>query len=220
MRQTFHPFYRDGAWDSNGTGDKGNNRPQQARPEELEMDHLSIAKKIRRLRQRNKMTLEEMAKKTGFTKSYLSMIELGKKSPPIATMSKIAKALQVDIAAFFEQKKPEDHISVVRKAKRQTVVRNGNIFGYRYDSLAQTKRYKKMEPFVITLPNRSIERGYFDHEGEELFYVLEGRINFLYGDKKITLEEGDCVYFDSGIPHRGEGAGDQVARALVVICGP
>jgi transcriptional regulator with XRE-family HTH domain len=219
LRQTFHPFCRDGACDSNGTGDKGNNRPPQARPEELEMDHLSIAKKIRRLRQRNKMTLEEMAKKTGFTKSYLSMIEVGKKSPPIATMSKIAKALQVDIAAFFEQKKPEDHISVVRKAKRQTVVRNGNIFGYRYDSLAQTKRYKKMEPFVITLPNRSIERGYFDHEGEELFYVLEGRINFLYGDKKITLEEGDCVYFDSGIPHRGEGAGNQVARALVVICG-
>ena len=196
------------------------NRPVQGRQDENGMDHLSIAKKIRRLRQYHKMTLEKMAQKTGFTKSYLSMIERGKKSPPIATMSKIAKALQVDMGAFFEQKKPEDHISIVRKASRQTVVRDGNIFGYRYDSLAQTKRYKKMEPFVITLPNRSIERGYFDHEGEELFYVLEGRISFLYGDKTIMLEEGDCVYFDSSIPHRGEGVGDQVARALVVIYNP
>ncbi|MCX5840520.1 MAG: cupin domain-containing protein [Deltaproteobacteria bacterium] len=199
---------------------KVTNRSLRTHPDEPGMDHLAIAKKIRRLRQSNKMTLEGMAEKTGFTKSYLSMIELGKKSPPIATMSKIAKALQVDIAAFFEQKKPEDHISIVRKAKRQTVVRDGTIFGYRYDLLAQTKRYKKMEPFIITLPNQSMEREYFDHEGEELFYVLEGRINFFYGDKKITLEEGDCVYFDSGIPHRGEGAGDQVAKALVVICGP
>jgi transcriptional regulator with XRE-family HTH domain len=220
LRQTFPPSYRHGEWNTSEARSEGDNQPLQARLKESEMDQLTIAKKIRRLRQRNKMTLERMAEKTGFTKSYLSMIELGKKSPPIATMSKIAKALQVDIAAFFEQKKPEDHISVVKKAERQTVVRDGNIFGYRYDSLAQMKRYKKMEPFVITLPNRSIEKGYFDHEGEELFYVLEGRINFLYGDKKITLEEGDCVYFDSGIPHRGEGAGNQVARALVVICGP
>lgn len=198
---------------------KETNRSLQPHQDELAMDQLAIAKKIRRLRHRNKMTLEEMAEKTGFTKSYLSMIELGKKSPPIATMSKIAKALQVDIAAFFEQKKLEDRISIVRRGMRQTVVRDGTIFGYRYDLLAQTKRYKKMEPFIITLPNQSTERGCFDHEGEEIFYVLEGRINFFYGDKRITLEEGDCVYFDSGIPHRGEGAGDQVAKAFVVICG-
>lgn len=181
------------------------------------MDELKISRKIRQIRLKNNLTLEKVAERTGFTKSYLSMIESGKKSPPIASLSKIAKALHVDIAAFFEEKKPEDRIIVVRKRERKTVVRNGTIFGYRYESIAPAKRQKKMEPFVITLPSHSREGNRFDHEGEELLYVLEGETNFFYGDKKYLLKKGDCIYFDSSIPHRGEGVGTKPAKALVVI---
>ncbi len=184
------------------------------------MDELRIGRKIRQIRLQNKLTLLEIAQKTGFTKGYLSLIEQGKKSPPIATLSKIAKAILVDMGAFFEQKKPEDSILIVRKGKREVVVRDGSIFGYQYESIAPTKMRKKMEPFIITLPSKSKEENRFDHEGEELFYVLEGRINFFYGGKKYFLAEGDCIYFDSSIPHRGEGVGKKPARALVVIYTP
>jgi len=146
------------------------------------------------------------------------MIESGKKSPPIASLSKIAQALSVDIGAFFEQRRPEDRIVLVKKGERKMVVRDGSIFGYRYESIAPTKGQKKMEPFVITLPSRSKEGDFFDHEGEEMLYVLDGKIHFFYGDKKYILSEGDCIYFDSSIPHRGEGIGRRTAKALVVIC--
>jgi len=182
------------------------------------MEELKIARKIRQVRLQNKLTLEKVAKRAGFTKSYLSMVEGGKKSPPIATLSKIARALDVDIAAFFEQKKPEDQIVLVRKGEGKAVVRDGNVFGYRYESIAPTKRHKKMEPFIVTHIFQSKKLGRFDHEGEELFYVLEGRIKFLYGDKEYLLSEGDCLYFDSSIPHRGEGIGKKLAKVLVVIC--
>jgi len=184
------------------------------------MDELKIARKIRQIRLQNRHTLDEIARRTGFTKSYLSMVELGKKSPPIASLSKIAKALDVDIAAFFEQKRPEDQFILVRKNERKAVVRDGTIFGYRYESIAPTKRRKKMEPFIITLPSHSREGDLFDHEGEELLYVLEGKTNFFYGGKKYLLKEGDCIYFDSSIPHRGEGLGKKPAKALVVIYSP
>lgn len=184
------------------------------------MDELRIAPKIRQLRLQNRLTLDRVAERTGFTKSYLSMVELGKKSPPIATLSKIAKALGVDIAAFFEQKRPEESILLVRKEERKVVVRDGTIFGYRYESIAPTKRKRRMEPFIITLPSKSKEGDLFDHEGEEIFYVLEGKTNFFYGDKKYLLRAGDCVYFDSSIPHRGEGMGKKPAKALVIICSP
>lgn len=184
------------------------------------MNELKIGQKIRQIRLQNKLTLKKVAERTGFTKSYLSMVELGKKSPPIATLSKIAQALDVDIAAFFEQKKPEDRITLGRKGEREVVVRDGTIFGYRYESIAPTKRLKRMEPFIITLPCKSKEGDRFDHEGEEFFYVLEGRIKFYYGDREYILKEGDCVYFDSSIPHRGEGADGKTAKALVVIYTP
>ncbi len=184
------------------------------------MDELKIAQKIRQIRLRNQLTLEKVAERAGFTKSYLSMIESGKKSPPIASLIKIAKALDVDITTFFEHKSPEDHLMLVRKGERKVVVRDGTIFGYQYSSIAPTKRNKKMEPFVITLPSKSKEGDLFDHEGEELLYVLEGKTNFFYGDKKYSLSEGDCIYFDSSIPHRGEGVGKKRAKALVVIYTP
>ncbi len=180
------------------------------------MDELNIGRKIREIRLRNRMTLEQVGKGTGFTKSYLSMVESGKKSPPIASLSKIAKALGVDIAAFFEQKKPKDRITLVRKGERKVVVRDEKVFGYRYESIVPTKRQKRMEPFVVIhLPGK--ESSWFDHEGEELFYVLEGKINFFYGDEECSLYEGDCIYFDSSIRHRGEAVGKKPAQALVVI---
>lgn len=182
------------------------------------MEELRIALKIRQVRLQNKLTLEKVAQLTGFTKSYLSMVESGKKSPPIATLSKIARALNVDIAAFFEQKKPEDQIIFVPKGKGKAVVRDGNIFGYHYESIAPMKRHKKMEPFIVTHIFQTKKLGQFDHEGEELFYVLEGKIKFLYGDKEYVLKEGDCLYFDSSVPHRGESIGKKSAKVLVVIC--
>jgi transcriptional regulator with XRE-family HTH domain len=181
------------------------------------MDELKIGRKIRQIRLQNKHTLQEIARRTGFTKSYLSMIESGKKSPPIASLSKIAQALGMDIGAFFEKKKPEDRMILVKKSERKVVVRDGSIFGYRYESIAPTKGQKKMEPFIISLPSKSREGNLFDHEGEELFYVLKGQIRFFCGDKKYSLREGDCIYFDSSIPHRGEGVGRKIAKALVVI---
>jgi transcriptional regulator with XRE-family HTH domain len=184
------------------------------------MDELGIVRKIRHIRLQNKLTLQRVAERTGFTKSYLSMVESGKKAPPIATLSKIANALNVDIAAFFEQKKPEDSVTLVKRGKGKPVVRHGTIFGYRYKSLAPTKRQKRMEPFISTNIPRGKGEEWFDHEGEEFIYLLEGKMKFLYGDKEYVLEEGDCVYFDSGIRHRGEAMGKRPTKALLVISQP
>lgn len=180
------------------------------------MDEKDIVKKIRRLRKQKGLTLKEVAERTGFTKSYLSMVESGKKSPPIATLSKIARALEVDIAAFFEEKNPEDKLTIVRKGERKVVVRDGSSFGYIYESIAPAKRLKMMEPFIITHPV-GIEGGWVDHEGEEFMFVLEGSVRFFYGDKEYILKEGDCVYFDSSIIHRGDAIDDGPAKTLVVI---
>jgi transcriptional regulator with XRE-family HTH domain len=121
---------------------------------------LNIARKIRQIRLQSKLTLERVAEVTGFTKSYLSMVESGKKLPPIPSLSKIAKALDVGIVAFFDQRRPEDRITWVRKAEGKVVVRDGTAFGHRYESVAPTKRQKKMDPFIVTDLPKSNERGF------------------------------------------------------------
>lgn len=77
-----------------------------------------------------------------------------------------------------------------------------------------------MEPFILTLPVNPEKRTVYKHEGEELLFVLEGTMRFFHGTDEFIAEEGDCLYFDSGIPHFGESMGNKAAKCLMVIFSP
>ena len=184
------------------------------------MDDLALQKTIRNLRHKRKLTLAKVSQLTGFTKSYLSMVERGKKSPPIATLSKIAQALSVDMSVFFQQGRIKNGLIIGRKKDRRSVVKDGTQFGYRYQVIASSGKPKRMEAFITIFPPKNRDAELFDHEGEEFFYVLEGKIRFFYGDREVILTEGDCIYFDSSVPHRGESTGIKIAKALAVMYTP
>jgi transcriptional regulator with XRE-family HTH domain len=181
------------------------------------LEENKIAEKIRNLRLEKNITLDGLGERTGFTKGYLSKLENAKKVPPIATLSKIARALGVEIADFFDRETKDISYSIVRKDERKPVIRDGTLFGYHYESIAYKKHQKKIEPFIITLIPDAKDHTIFDHRGEELMFVLEGKMKVFLGDEEHILEEGDCIYFDSSIPHRGECIGDREAKVLVAI---
>jgi transcriptional regulator with XRE-family HTH domain len=181
------------------------------------MDEKKIAEKMRNLRVGKNITLDNLAMRTGFTKGYLSKLETGKQIPPIATLSRIARALGVEIADFFDRGTNDESYCIVRKGERKPVIRNGTLFGYSYESIAYGKHHKKMEPFIITLIPHATDHTIFDHRGEELMFVLDGKMKVFLGDERQVLEAGDCLYFDSSMPHRGECVGDRESKVLVVI---
>jgi transcriptional regulator with XRE-family HTH domain len=177
-----------------------------------------IGERLKRLRTLRGMTLERLAQATGLTKSYLSKIENARKVPPIATLSRIAQALSTGIGSFFGGRTHErEGASLVRRAERLPIVRGGTAFGYDYESLAHNRLAKRMDPFVFTFPSRIDRHVYFEHEGEEFIFVLSGRVVFQVGDERWTLTEGDSLYFDAAVPHRGWRQGRGEARALVVM---
>src|SRR3989442_7534406 len=178
----------------------------------------SIGERIARLRADRRMTLERLAAATGFTTSYLSKIENAKKVPPIGSLSRIAVALGSDIAGFFDSAVGgrDAGACVVRASERRPVVRGWTAFGYDYLSLAFQEHDQKMEPFIFTFPAKIDSHVFFDHAGEEFLFVLKGRIEFQVGGDRWVLREGDSLYFDSHIPHRGWSLGGD-AKVLVVI---
>lgn len=82
------------------------------------MDEKLINDRIKRLRLRKKITLESLAKTTGFTTGYLSRIENSGSAPPISTLSKIAQALEADVSFFLSESKVESpkNMVIVKKA--------------------------------------------------------------------------------------------------------
>jgi transcriptional regulator with XRE-family HTH domain len=180
-----------------------------------------IGKRIKSLRKKKGITLEGLAAETGFTKGYLSKVEKSLKAPPVSTLGIIARALGTTISMLLgEDGSSSSPISIVRKDERLLITRAGTDFGYSYEAVAHKFANKMMEPFVLTLPIRPKKRTMFQHEGEEILFVLEGRTKFHYGSNEYIMEEGDCVYFDSGVPHLGESIGDKPVKTFMVIFNP
>lgn len=182
-----------------------------------------IGLRLKKLRRNRGLTLDQLAKATGFTKSYLSRIENCKKVPPIGSLAQICQALNVELAAVFqntaEKQDPAENVFVVRAKDRQSAVRGGSTFGYDYEALAHSAPHKRMEPFLFTFPRDIGEEIYFQHTGQEFIFVLSGKVRFLVENREWILAPGDSVFFDSSLPHRGESMGGE-AKALVVIYSP
>jgi transcriptional regulator with XRE-family HTH domain len=62
------------------------------------MDEKQIVRNIKKIRQNRKMSLERLAKLSGLTKGYVSKIEHSQKAPPFSTLTRIATALDTDVA--------------------------------------------------------------------------------------------------------------------------
>jgi len=179
-----------------------------------------IGKRIKKIRTSKEMTLEVLSETTGFTKGYLSKVENSEKAPPVSTLIRIAGALEVQLSEIFQENEGNDVFSLVRKNERKVMARNGSIFGYYYETLAHKFTNKSMDPYILTLPVDPEEVAVFQHEGEEILFLLEGKMQFVHGNREHILEKGDCVYFDANIPHYGTTLGDKPSKCFMVIYTP
>jgi transcriptional regulator with XRE-family HTH domain len=179
-----------------------------------------LGTRIKEYRNSKGITLQEFSKKTGLTKGYLSKIEKAKKAPPVSTLIILAKALNIGMSEIFGETEDRSPVCLVKKKERQTIARNGSIFGYAYQTLAHKFYKKHMEPYILTLPVNPKQNALFQHKGEEILFVLEGTMKFYHGEKEFIVEEGDSIYFDASIPHYGVCKGNKATTCLMVIYTP
>ena len=185
------------------------------------MTDYNIGAKIKKLRLAKKLTLQAVARETGFSPALISQIENNNVSPPIATLSKIAKFFDVKIGMFFTEDEEESRYEVVRTGERKliprVISRAGTNQGYSYESLSFRKQSKKMEPFLLSVTEKASEENTYSHDGEEFLYVMTGTAELILDNERITLEEGDCVYFDSSLKHRLLSKDGTEVQVLAVV---
>jgi transcriptional regulator with XRE-family HTH domain len=185
------------------------------------MTEYNIGAKIKKLRLAKKLTLQAVARETGFSPALISQIENNNVSPPIATLSKIAKYFDVKIGMFFHEDEEECRYEVVRRSDRKVIPRvisrAGTSQGYSYESLSIRKQNKKMEPFLLSVTEKASEENTYSHDGEEFLFIMSGTAELLLEDERIILEEGDCVYFDSSLKHRLLSSDGSEVKVLAVV---
>ena len=111
---------------------------------------------------------------------------------------------------------------ITRNNERKEIIRDFSSLGYTFETLAHKKDEKVMEPLVLTLPRKldPDKLPHMCHGGEEFLYVLKGEMIFFYGDKEYHVKDGDCLYFDPTIPHKGICATENNEVKLLMVLSP
>ena len=186
-----------------------------------EVKELQIGYKIRCMRQERRMTLQDVAEATGLSKPLLSQIENEQVIPPLATLLRIAKAFKVNLHTLVMQEGSTQNCRRGRDGERRMMRRSrhgDSAPPYTYHSLAYGKKNRNLEPFLVEFEqNEWREDLLVSHDGEEFLFVLEGELEFHYGDQVMELGPGDSVYYDSSEPHGYASRGPLRPRAVAVI---
>jgi transcriptional regulator with XRE-family HTH domain len=194
---------------------------ESIRPEVPE-EHITanVGERVRQVRDKQGLSLEDVSQRTDIDVSMLSQIEEGAVAPPLGTIIKLAKALEMRMGYFIsgEQDRP---YTIVRHRDRKVVSRydskKAKYYGYEYESLAPHKKDRHMEPFLVTLEAAETEEERSTHDGQEFIFVLQGQMEVRLGEEVHILDPGDAIYYDSTVPHLVKTYGKKTTKILAVL---
>jgi transcriptional regulator with XRE-family HTH domain len=182
---------------------------------------ISIGREVRAFRKKMELTITELAKLAGLSTGMLSKIENGIASPSLATLQALSNALNIPVTAFFRKFEEERDASYVRAGEGLVIERRGTRAGHQYQLLGHSVgKSIAVEPYLISLTEKSEVFPLFQHTGMEFIYMLEGRMVYLHGDKSYHLSPGDSLFFDADAPHGPEELVALPIRFLSIIVSP
>jgi transcriptional regulator with XRE-family HTH domain len=179
---------------------------------------------LRQARVAKGLTLEQLGGLCELTRGYISLVERGIKAPSIAALMRMAAALDVKVASFFDPRPgAATRYTIHRHHEGGALPMENGSFGL--FALATGRPHKKMEPFLLRPPFKStptsararhdIQRAF--HSGEEMLFVVSGKVEIELDGEQVELEKGDCLYFSGETPHQVSSIGRQKAEVLIVI---
>jgi transcriptional regulator with XRE-family HTH domain len=162
-----------------------------------------IGERVRKLRSAKGLSLDQLAKLTGFEEDFLAGIEAGKMQPQLGSVIKLSKALDSALGQLVAGP-GEKLYSVTRKDERKTIMRSMSKTGqrqvYAYKDLAADVKGRHMEALMVQLEENPDGELSF-HEGEEFIHVMEGVVSLDIADNHYELTAGDTAYYPSTTPH-------------------
>jgi len=184
------------------------------------MNLVELAERIKAKRLERRLTLEQVASRTGLTRSWLSKVENFRITPSLPALGEIAEALGVKIADLVEGIDVKPRISIVRSDERKLVERDRPDSKIVYESLAHKRPQRMMDPFLLSVPAGIARKTPMAHEGEEFLMAVEGNVDLEYAGTVHHLNEGDCVYFDASAAHRLINSNAHAVKVLSVFHAP
>ena len=192
-------------------------RNQEVQWEDID---IKVGERVKQVREKKGLTLEDIFKRTDLDVTLLSQIEEGEVAPPLGTIIKLAKALEMKMG-FFISGKEDQAYTIIRRGDQKAVSRYDakrvKHYGYEYKSLAPHKKNRHMDPFLVTLEPSMTEDERSVHDGQEFIFVLKGEMEVRLEEEIHILVPGDSIYYDSTVPHLVKCHGEETTMILAVL---
>lgn len=188
------------------------------RAEEPEDIAIIVGENLRRLRTRNGLSLERLAKASGVSRAMLGQVELGRSTPTISVLWKIARALNVPFSAFTSA--DGGGTTTVLRGHRAKWLRSLN---GRFSSRALFPFVgaRREEFYELRLAAQTVEDAEAHPAGTtENLVVAKGVIEVVIGAQWHRLEAGDAIYFVADQPHSYRNPGAIEAVVFLVMTYP
>jgi ribosome-binding protein aMBF1 (putative translation factor) len=161
-----------------------------------------IAHHVRSRRLEIGLNVAQLAERTGISKGMVSKIENAQTSPSLSTVERLASALDMPLTSLFRGLAEERDAVFVKAGAGPEIVRKGTRAGHTYELLGSLRGpYKRVEPLLVSLDERSEVFPLFQHAGIEILYMLAGLMEYSYGRQLYRMEPGDTLQFEGDIPH-------------------
>lgn len=177
-----------------------------------------IGGRIRELRKRHGLTLEELAEEVGCSASYLSRLERDVSAPTQNRLAGLCRVFKCDIKTLWhrpetipsEPLKPGDRkiiFSADRKRKLELLTDcvNGN---------------PRLEVGILTVEPRAQATPRDSRNGEILLLLLSGKLEVEVGAARYTLTDGDAIHFQTVVPHSYFNSSNEDAKVLICAAPP
>lgn len=167
------------------------------------------------------LRLRELANQVGCSESLLSKVENNRVLPSLNVLHRVAEALGLTVGQLFA--KTNEMPSVVSRRGERPVVtmdplRRGR--GLEFERLIPYDPSHLLQGSIHLIEVGGSSDGLITHDGEEVGYVLEGRIELLLGEQTYVLDRDDSFCYRSETPHGYRNPGPERAKVIFINTPP
>jgi len=156
-----------------------------------------IAAQARSLRSGMGLSLQDLAARSGVSRSMISLIERGETSPTAVLLERLSAGLGVPLARLFDA--PADH----QAGAPQPLARHAEqplwqdpASGYLRRNLSPPHWPSPIRMVEVQFPagaRVAYESGTRDPPVYQQLWLMRGKLQITHGDQKYRLESGDCL---------------------------
>ncbi len=177
---------------------------------------IDLGMRLRELRTKRGLSQTDLAKLVGVTSSTISQVESNSIYPSLPALLKMAEILAVDVSSFFQE---EAHVKnrVIFPGVEAVEIKFQDLpeGSVRAKLLTPVDFNSKAEPYLIEIPaKKNLPSHFFIHKGEEMGYLLSGKLQLKFQKATHMVNEGDVIYLTSETPTQWRNPGPGVAKLL------